>query len=109
MVTGATDGIGKEFAIQLAKAGFNILLVARNKDLLAQTASEISMSPCSADAYLTDDIRDIAAKYQVSAASHSIDFAKADESAYDAFTAAVEGRDVGVLGELYKIARLYLS
>ena len=109
VVTGATDGIGKEFAIQLAKAGFNILLVARNKELLAQTASEISMSPCSADTYLTDDIRDIAAKYQVSAASHSIDFAKADESAYDAFTAAVEGRDVGVLGELYKIARFYLS
>jgi len=31
-----TNGIGKEFALQLGKASFNILLVARNlnKDLL---------------------------------------------------------------------------
>ncbi|KJA20003.1 hypothetical protein HYPSUDRAFT_68770 [Hypholoma sublateritium FD-334 SS-4] len=79
VVTGATDGIGKEFAVQLAKAGFNILLVARNKELLAQTASEIVV------------------KYQVSVESHSIDLTKADDSAYDAFTAVVEGRDVGVL------------
>ena len=43
MVTGASDGIGKEFAFQLAKAGFNVLLVARNKGLLDSTASEISM------------------------------------------------------------------
>ncbi len=42
MVTGASDGIGKEFAFQLAKAGYNVLLVARNKDLLDATASEIS-------------------------------------------------------------------
>jgi short-subunit dehydrogenase len=41
VVTGASDGIGKEFAFQLAKAGFNILLVARNKGLLDSTASEI--------------------------------------------------------------------
>lgn len=102
MVTGATDGIGKEFAVQLAKAGFNILLVARNKELLAQTASEIGMSPCLGDAVYIDDIRDIVVKYQVSVESHSIDFAKADEPAYDAFTAVVEGRDVGVLGEQHE-------
>jgi len=28
VVTGASDGIGKEFAIQLGSAGFNVLLVA---------------------------------------------------------------------------------
>ncbi|KDR75273.1 hypothetical protein GALMADRAFT_249268 [Galerina marginata CBS 339.88] len=79
VVTGATDGIGKEFAFQLAKAGFNILVVARNKELLAQTASEIE------------------SKYKVSAATYSIDFAKADEAAYDAFGAVCDGRDIGVL------------
>lgn len=46
MVTGATDGIGKEFALQLGKAGFNILLVARNEELLLQTAAEIGEFPC---------------------------------------------------------------
>jgi 17beta-estradiol 17-dehydrogenase / very-long-chain 3-oxoacyl-CoA reductase len=45
VVTGATDGIGKEFALQLAKAGFNIIVVARNQELLTQTANEISMPP----------------------------------------------------------------
>lgn len=41
VVTGASDGIGKEFAFQLAKAGFNVLLVARNKGLLDAASSEI--------------------------------------------------------------------
>lgn len=41
VVTGSTDGIGKEFALQLGKAGFNILLVARNVELLNSTAREI--------------------------------------------------------------------
>lgn len=40
-MTGASDGIGKEFALQLAKAGFNIFLVARNQQLLESTAAEI--------------------------------------------------------------------
>ena len=43
VVTGASDGIGKEFSFQLAKAGFNILLVARNKTVLEVTAAEIRM------------------------------------------------------------------
>ncbi|KAF4620334.1 hypothetical protein D9613_000358 [Agrocybe pediades] len=79
VVTGATDGIGKEFAMQLAKAGFNIIVVARNKELLAQTTSEIET------------------KYKVSAASYSIDFAKADATAYHSFAQFVEGHDIGVL------------
>ena len=41
VVTGATDGIGKEFAFQLAKAGFNILLVSRTAEKLKTVAAEI--------------------------------------------------------------------
>jgi NAD(P)-dependent dehydrogenase (short-subunit alcohol dehydrogenase family) len=41
VVTGASDGIGRAFAFQLAKAGFNVLLVARNQKLLDSTAAEI--------------------------------------------------------------------
>lgn len=41
VVTGATDGIGKEFAFQLAKAGFNILLVSRAETKLNAVAEEI--------------------------------------------------------------------
>jgi 17beta-estradiol 17-dehydrogenase / very-long-chain 3-oxoacyl-CoA reductase len=44
VVTGATDGIGKEFSYQLAKNGFNVLLVARNSQLLSETAADIGQS-----------------------------------------------------------------
>jgi len=34
LVTGASSGIGKEFAQQIAASGINIVLVARREDLL---------------------------------------------------------------------------
>ncbi|RWS08732.1 very-long-chain 3-oxoacyl-CoA reductase-like protein [Dinothrombium tinctorium] len=37
VVTGATDGIGLEYAKQLASRGFSILLISRNPDKLQQT------------------------------------------------------------------------
>ncbi|KAF7189327.1 Very-long-chain 3-oxoacyl-CoA reductase [Pseudocercospora fuligena] len=40
-VTGASDGIGKEYALQLAAKGFNILLVSRTQSKLETLASEI--------------------------------------------------------------------
>jgi len=42
LVTGASRGIGKCFAETLAARGQNIVLVARNQALLAQTAAELS-------------------------------------------------------------------
>lgn len=44
VVTGATDGIGREFASQLAKAGFNILIASRNAEKLNAVAAELGMS-----------------------------------------------------------------
>jgi short-subunit dehydrogenase len=42
VITGATDGIGREFAFQLAKAGFGVVLVSRNPEKLQKLANEIS-------------------------------------------------------------------
>jgi uncharacterized protein len=42
LVTGASSGIGKEFARQIAASGINIVLVARREDLLKQAGVEIS-------------------------------------------------------------------
>lgn len=41
VVTGATDGIGKEFALQLAKKKFNVLLISRTQSKLDTAAKEI--------------------------------------------------------------------
>ena len=41
LVTGASKGIGKAIAFNLAARGFDVLLVARNVQLLQQTAEEI--------------------------------------------------------------------
>ena len=41
LITGATDGIGKGFARELARNGFKIILVSRNAQKLRATAEEI--------------------------------------------------------------------
>lgn len=41
VVTGASDGLGKQFALQLASKGFNIVLVSRTESKLKAVASEI--------------------------------------------------------------------
>ena len=42
LVTGASSGIGKEFARQIAASGINIALVARREDLLKEAGVEFS-------------------------------------------------------------------
>jgi uncharacterized protein len=42
LVTGASSGIGKEFARQIAASGINIVLVARREDLLNEVGVQIS-------------------------------------------------------------------
>ncbi len=44
IVTGATDGLGKQFAIQLAAIGFNLVVVARRKNLLDDLSKELNAS-----------------------------------------------------------------
>lgn len=46
MVTGSTDGIGKEYAKQLAQRGINIVLIARNESKLIDVSKEIGMCIC---------------------------------------------------------------
>lgn len=41
VVTGASEGIGQAMALELAKAGFNIVLIARNTQKLELVAAEI--------------------------------------------------------------------
>jgi len=41
LITGASSGIGKEMARELAKQKFNLVLVARNEEALEQLAQEV--------------------------------------------------------------------
>ena len=41
IVTGASEGIGKEFALQLARSGFNVCISSRSMAKLEQVQQEI--------------------------------------------------------------------
>lgn len=48
LVTGATDGIGKAFAFQLAQTGLDLVLIGRNPNKLRQVSEEIKAKhPCT--------------------------------------------------------------
>ena len=41
MVTGGSEGIGKEFALQFVKAGFNVAITGRSQERLDKLKNEI--------------------------------------------------------------------
>ena len=54
LITGASSGIGKETAIEFAKLGANIILVARRKDKLVDIENELKKFHVSAFVYPCD-------------------------------------------------------
>ena len=81
VITGASDGIGKEFAYQLSAKGFSVLLVSRTQGKL--------------DALKTDIEKRTGGKAQ--AETLAIDFSRPTETDYVHLTNAMEGKLVGVL------------
>ena len=54
LVTGGSRGLGREIALALAEAGADILIVARNEETLARTATEIRTYGHQADCICAD-------------------------------------------------------
>lgn len=54
MITGSTRGIGREIAVQFAKAGGNVIVIGRDGERAAQVQDEITAAGGSADAYACD-------------------------------------------------------
>jgi len=44
LITGATDGIGKQTALELAKLGHHVIIHGRNKERVQQTSNEIQVA-----------------------------------------------------------------
>ena len=59
LITGASAGIGKEFANQLAESGWNLLLIARREDTLKQIAQDLSNKHSIDAKYLVSDLANI--------------------------------------------------
>ncbi|ETN42502.1 uncharacterized protein HMPREF1541_01659 [Cyphellophora europaea CBS 101466] len=76
VVTGASDGIGKEFALQLARKGFNLVLVSRTQSKLEALAKSIE---------------------GVEVETLAIDFSKPTETDYVHLENVLGGKQVAVL------------
>mmetsp|Transcript_14452 Transcript_14452/g.17568 ORF Transcript_14452/g.17568 Transcript_14452/m.17568 type:complete len:316 (+) Transcript_14452:53-1000(+) len=80
VVTGATDGIGKAYAKQLAKKGMSIVLISRTEAKLKDVKEEIEKS-----------YNGVEIKYVV------CDYSNFDDKAKDAVKQVIGGLEVGVL------------
>ncbi|KAK3591885.1 hypothetical protein CHS0354_005092 [Potamilus streckersoni] len=78
VVTGSTDGIGKAYAEQIAKLGFNIVLISRTESKLKAVAS------------------DIESKYKVKTLIIPADFTKGTDI-YPNIRTKLQGLDISVL------------
>jgi 17beta-estradiol 17-dehydrogenase / very-long-chain 3-oxoacyl-CoA reductase len=80
VVTGATDGIGKAYALALAKQGLNVMLISRTEAKLQDVKKEID-----------DKGYGVETKYVV------CDYSNFDQKAKNTVNAAIKDLDVGVL------------
>ncbi|KAI9504178.1 hypothetical protein BX070DRAFT_177580, partial [Coemansia spiralis] len=78
VVTGCTDGIGKEMALQLADKGFNIILLSRTPEKLEQVKQGIESKGAKAIAY-------------------AVDFASCSSQRWDEIATIINSNEVSVL------------
>ncbi|WP_311136645.1 SDR family NAD(P)-dependent oxidoreductase [Hymenobacter cellulosilyticus] len=67
LITGASRGIGRALAAELAGRGYSLLLTARSADQLAQVAAELSRLPGVEARFLALDLAEPGAALQLAA------------------------------------------
>ncbi|CAJ0577298.1 unnamed protein product, partial [Mesorhabditis spiculigera] len=80
VVTGSTDGIGKAYSFDLARRGFNVLLISRSQDKLEATKKEIK------DKYSNVEIK-----------TYTFDFSTGKYADYVPLLEELKKYDIGVL------------
>ena len=80
IVTGATDGIGKAYAIELAARGMNLILVSRTESKLDEVKKEISVRSPRVDIMI-----------------HVMDLTRVTDDALASFEKMIEDKDIGIL------------
>lgn len=82
VITGASDGIGKEFALQLARQNFSVLLISRTASKLETLAEEINSE------YGPSGVQTL---------THAMDFASPTPSDYSHLKTLIVPLDVSIL------------
>ncbi|OCK81905.1 NAD(P)-binding protein [Lepidopterella palustris CBS 459.81] len=80
LVTGASDGIGKEYSLQLARAGFNLILVSRTQSKLDALAAELTSKHAG-----------------ISTKVLAMDFARNDDIDYGRLKHLIQNLDISIL------------
>ncbi|KAL7568717.1 hypothetical protein ACA910_021711 [Epithemia clementina (nom. ined.)] len=80
VITGATDGIGRAYAIALAKKGISIVLISRTESKLQEVKSEIEKN-----------CKGVEVKYIV------CDYSKFDKSEQEKMKKELQGLEIGIL------------
>jgi 17beta-estradiol 17-dehydrogenase / very-long-chain 3-oxoacyl-CoA reductase len=80
VVTGASDGLGKEFATQLASKGFNLVLISRTKSKLDALSDELKKKYAGLETKVL-----------------AMDYTQDNNADYERMAQLISGLDIGVL------------
>ncbi|KAJ2449763.1 hypothetical protein EV183_004709 [Coemansia sp. RSA 2336] len=78
VVTGCTDGIGKELALQLGEIGYNLVLLSRTQEKLDDVEQQLVLMGVKTDSY-------------------AVDFSQASSSDWDHIKEMVTSKNIGIL------------
>jgi len=103
LVTGASSGIGEQFARQLGRAGFNLLLVARREDRLRDLRAELGQRPRREIELLVADLADLEAVGRIVADTAGRDLGLVVSNAGFGLKGAFESHDRGRLEAMLNV------